>query len=163
MNTILGMRNLVRADNDAKLGKLATPEPQLTVNPLEGHDVALYVDGKRVSISYLAVESIERSGISIVMETALAACLDPNVEAVQALAWGGFTPLQTVNYQAGERVPSGGVFQIESVRLPVETGGAAYFIGKALTDLYDWSDDGRRIAAAGDACEILTTHVRKQP
>jgi len=156
-----GLRNLARAHDDALLAKLAAPAPKPAVNPLEGHDVALYVDGKRISLTYLGIEAIERGAVSVTFETALEACLNPAVEAVLSLAWGGFVPDETVNYQIADE-PIGGVFQIVSVRLPTEPGGPAYFIGNALTDLHDWSDDGRRVAAAGDRCEILTTHVAHQ-
>ena len=157
-----GVRNLARAHDDAALAKLDAPKPKLARNPLDGHDVALYVDGKRISLSHLDIIEIGDGLVSIMAETPLAAALNPAVDATISLAWGGFHPLQTVDYRVAPDEPSGGVFQILSVRLPAEAGGAAYFVGTALTDLYDWSDDGRKIAQAGDDCEILTTHVQPQ-
>jgi len=157
-----GVRNLARAHDDALLAKVTAPPPKLSRNPLDGHDVALYVDGKRISLTFLDVTDIEGGLVSILAETTIEAALDPQVEGTLSLAWGGFRPEDTVDYRVAPTEPSGGVFQIESVHLPETPDGPAYFVGTALTDLHDWSDDGRKIAAAGDRCEVLTTHVQRQ-
>jgi hypothetical protein len=156
-----GVANISRAQDDAMLAKLNTPTVAMRSNPLDGHDVALYVDGRRISVTYIDITTIAEGAVSILVETALEACLNPDVDATMVMVWGGFAPLETVTYRVAPNEPSGGVFQITSVQLPTQPGGPAHFLGTALTDLHDWSEEGRRIAAAGDECAILTTHVEK--
>jgi hypothetical protein len=158
-----GVKNLARAANDALLAKVNAPAPVLPrSNPLDGHDVAIHVDGKRISLTYIDITLVGEREISILAETALDAALDPAVDATMAMAWGGFKPHQSVQYRVGPDEPSGGVFQISSVKLPTVPDGPAFFVGTALTALFDWSDEGRQIAVAGDECQILTTHVAVQ-
>jgi hypothetical protein len=74
-----------------------------------------------------------------------------------ARAWAGFKPLDTVAYRVGPNDPIGGDFRILSVRVPADS--APLFVGVALTDLFDWGDDGRKVAQAGESCEIPVAHV----
>lgn len=133
-------------------------------NPLEGHDVALYVDGKRISVlsqSVLYPVVDENGDLSVLFQTTLESALNPDVNAQLSAAWDGFKPDQTVNVQAPGQ-PMGGVFQIKSVRPPTLAGQDATFVGIALTPIYDWVQDGALLAKGGDECEISAAWIQKQ-
>lgn len=134
---------------------LKQPEPErvMHVNPLEGHDVALYVDGKRISVTYANIATIPGDiAVSVYFETTIEAATNPTVNAFESQAWNGFRPMDHVGVRIGA-MPQSGVMLIEHIIMPDTEAGEARFKGRALTPIYNLMT-GVQIAAAEDECTI---------
>jgi hypothetical protein len=140
----------------AQRNAVTAPEPALAVaDPLDGRDVALYVDGKRVSVLEQRVFQ-EDGRLYVEFATVLDAALEGG-DAHLVQAWGGFKPGQHVIIKpAGQ--PRWGVMHILTVVPPKAAGDPAFFDGEAMTPIYDMQT-GQKIADAGERCRVLTSYV----
>lgn len=143
---------------ESQRNKVTAPEMKVPpVNPLEGRDVALFIDGRRVSV-LSRVLVVEDNGDLRVSFCTTPRAVEEQGDAQLLKAWGEFKSGDSVIVKQ-KGLPRGGVFLIQSVRPPSREGEPAFYIGEALTDIRDWSRDGKLLAEAGDRCEIDTGHV----
>lgn len=130
-------------------------------NPLEGNDVALYVNGARVSVLEAQCEGVDGGRqVVVTFRTTVEAALTPDSNASVTLAWNGLKPNDFVHIKVDGK-PMGGVAQLQTVIVPQNEGEIAKYVVKALTDLHDWTNGGRLIGKAGDICEVPAGLVRK--
>lgn len=144
---------------EAQEALVRAPEPTVRHNPLEGHDVALYVDGKRVSALAWNVES-DGDRVTVTFETLAKAALEPGADVSLLQAWGTFQAGETVLIKQPGK-PQGGVLHIRGVIPPKKAGEIAFFIGKAMTRIVDWNT-GDVLAEPGEDCEVPTGYCVKQ-
>ena len=150
-----GIKNLTTRERP----RLEIPPP-VGKNPLEGHDVAVYVDGKRISTTYMNIET-DSGDLVIYAETTLEAALDPTVDALISKAWCGFKPLDMIGYSAATNLPAAGSLQIIEMLPPSKEGEDAIFICTAMSDVWNLKTS-EKIASAGDQVEIYSRYARRQ-
>jgi hypothetical protein len=141
----------------------AAPKPPVQKhNPLEGHDVAVYVDGRRISVSFIQVEQDPDSKqCTIYAETTAEAALNPDIDAVVSRAWGGFKPLDMVGYGQSDELPASGNLQIMEMIPPTKEGEDAIFVCTAMSDVWNLKTS-TKIASVGETVEIASRYARAQ-
>jgi hypothetical protein len=131
-----------------------------STNPLEGHDVALYIDGKRISVTYQSISTAEgeEGTVEFYFETPLEAALNPDADAELIQAWGGFKPHDIVEYSVSDKYPSGGTLQIMEMLAP-KPNQPSVFVCTALSDVWNHAT-GEQVTRAGQKVAIQSTYVR---
>ena len=171
-----GVKNLTRTIDPLTIAREAqlrsgAAMKQRVGNPLEGHDLGLFVDGARVSLiaTHVEVEGEEcgeSTRVRVSFSTTVGALRHPDINASMSAAWGGYATGDIVQVRAPGK-PMGGTAQILELQPSKHEGERSFFRVRALTAIHDWTLQGdacgSKIAEAQDELLVDTQFVARAP